>query len=136
MMTFVLSLRKHVSTLARVPLKIKAVVNYLMSAFFVAIPGFALDKQTNKQTKNFSPYTSNPFLFKSTIMKTILLSPGKSLTNILSVFCTLISSLFRFDGENGTVNTFTSSPLKKRKAGIMKMMAAFFIGKQRNRFAL
>src|SRR6266487_1609022 len=127
MMTFVLSLRKHVSTLARVPLKIKAVVNYLMSAFFVVIPGFALDKQTNKQTKNFSPYTSNPFLFKSTIMKTILLSLGKSLVNILSVFCTLISSLFSFDGENGTVNTFTREPSKTRKAGIMKMMAAFLV---------
>src|SRR5437867_9644042 len=70
------------NTLARIPLKIKAVVNYLMSAFFV-VPVWALSKQTNKQTKNFSPYTSNLFLLKSSIiMKTILLSLGKSLTNI------------------------------------------------------
>src|SRR4051812_38486445 len=60
-------------------------------------------------------------------MKKIILYLGKSSANLLSVFCTMILSLFRFNRENNTVYTCPNSPLKTRKAGIMRMIAAFFV---------
>src|SRR4051812_9569593 len=70
-----------VNTLARVPLKVQAVINSLMSAFFIAISALLSEKQNRKPAIYFLPYIFPSRTLKKIDMTTSLPSRRKNFAN-------------------------------------------------------
>jgi len=72
-----------VNTLARVPLKVQAVINGLMSAFFVKSRAFFFGKQDQAKVLDFSQDIFSSLTLKKLAMTTSLLSQRKNIANVI-----------------------------------------------------
>src|SRR6476660_6314974 len=68
-------------TLARVPLKTRAVINGLMPAFFVNVLAFLFGKKNQDSAFNFLPYIFSSLTLKKLVMTIPLLFQRKNFAN-------------------------------------------------------